>query len=110
MADDSLLLTASKVKDMTEGGYRLSSILSKGDKKKATTGKSWVEFHYYAKNEYCKLPTAQKKALADWKEKDKVSNQKVVALGQQLRDMRDYTESLRETKVSINTSTLNQET
>ena len=93
---------------MTEGGHRISSIRSKGDKKKANTGRSGVEFRYYAKNEYRNLSKDQKKELSEWRNKDKTPNQKVAALEQQLQDMRNETESLRATIASINTS--NQET
>ena len=105
-AADFLLLTAPKFKDMTEGGQRISSIRSKGNKSKpATASKSGVEFRYYAKNEYRKLNKAQKKELAEWRETEKGSNQKVAALEQQLREMRDETESLRATIASINVGT-----
>ena len=82
MAADFLLLTTPKFKDMTKGGHRISSIRSKEDKKKATTGRSGVEFRYYAKNEYHKLSKDQKKELSKWCNKDKASNQKVAALEQ----------------------------
>ena len=104
MAADFLLLTAPKFKDMTEGGHRISSIRSKSDKRKANTGKSGVEFRYYAKNEHRKLSKDQKKELSEWRNKDKVSDQKVALLEQQLKDMRDETESLRATIASIHTS------
>ena len=93
-AADFLLLTAPKFKDMTEGGHQISSICSKGDKRKANTGESGVEFHYYAKNEYRKLSKDQKKELSEWRKKDKVSDQKVALLEQQFKEMRDETESL----------------
>ena len=108
MAANYLLLTAPKFNDMTECGHRISSIFSKGDKKNTSTCRSGVAFCYYAKNEYCKLSKDQKKKLSEWHHKDKTSNQKVAALEQQLKDMRDETESLRATIASINTS--NQET
>ena len=103
-AADFLLLTAPKFKDMTEGGHQISSICSKGGKRKENTGKSGVEFRYYAKNEYRKLSKDQKNELSEWRNKDKTSNQKVSVLEQQLKDMGDETESLQATIASINTS------
>ncbi len=110
-ATDFLLLTTPEFKDLTEGGQRINSLCSKNDtKKKPNSGKSGVEFRYYAKNEYRKLSKAQKKELSEWRDHEKTSNQKVALLEQQLQEMRDKTESLRATIASINVAPSSGET
>ena len=93
---------APKSKDMSEGGHQFSAVRFKGDKRNTKSmGKTGVELRYYTKQEYRILNKVQKKELAEWRAKEKSETQKVAALEQQLREMREQTKSLRATIASI---------
>ena len=109
MAADFLLLTAFKIKEGGSGPHRVSAIKTSkdGKHKSKSFGKTGVELRNYAKKEYKKLSQEQKKELMDWRSKQKSDDgsqtQKVATLEQQLKEMRDQTESLHSTIASLTT-------
>jgi len=109
-AADFLLLTAPKFKDSTQT-HRVSAVRSHKSKRKGA-GKSGVEFRYHSRQEYIKLNKAQKKELSDWRKSnndDKENNpgHKVSALEQQIAEMKQQTELMKQTIASLTTNTLN---
>ena len=107
LAADFLLLTAPKHKELTEGSQRISAVKSSSNNHKKNVGKTSIELQYYTKEEYRKVTKAQKTELQEWCKKSKANDpnaQKVAALEQQLKEMREQTEALRSTIASLSTS------